>query len=234
MPPEKTIQCAVCGIDVQVQRLSARYCGDCKPKALVLNTVIRKLNQLANVDPMAFADLIDNSVPVSSAMAEAFPMLEEVIGIGLLGTLNIALSDYGRIGYIQGSGFKIVSDVAQRITRLGGLRYYVTNEERPERGDNPERVISDEFASLTEALERVGLTSRDFANRIVGTPEEAEQVGQAYGRLMAEPHVPVSIEGVWDAPRAGQTILDQHEVRESRRRATRTSRRNPSASGADY
>lgn len=214
-PPEKTIQCAVCGIDVQVQRLSARYCGDCKPKALVLNTVIRKLNQLANVDPQAFAELIENGVTVSSAMAEAFPMLEEVLTIGLLGTLNIALSDYGRIGYVQGSGFKIVSDVAQRTTRLRGLRHYITNEERPERGPSPSIVIRDEFVPLTDAMERLGVTARDLSHHIVE-------------HLESDP----TIEGAYN--RQAQTILDQQEARTSRRRVIRAARRNPSASGADY
>jgi hypothetical protein len=126
MPDEKTINCAVCGVQVQVQRLSARYCRDCKPKAVVLNAICRQLNRLNNLDAMGLLFLMQNAATVPSNLMDAFPILEDQVNYDLISVLNIALSDYGRIEW-NGNEFRLARDPSQTTLRLVGLRSLVTS-----------------------------------------------------------------------------------------------------------
>lgn len=122
---EKVIHCAVCGVGVRVQRLSARYCKDCKPKAMVLNAVIRNLNRLLNVDPSGLGVLLGTSTPVSDRLMDAFSILEATQVYDVLSVINIGLSEFGRIEF-TGTEFRIRPTSEQQTLRMAGLRGYIT------------------------------------------------------------------------------------------------------------
>lgn len=122
---DKIIHCAVCDCEVHVQRLSARYCKDCKPKAMVLNQVIGQLNRLIRVDPSGLGYLLAGATAVDDRLMDAFPELEGNQVYDMLSVINIGLSNFGVIEF-TGTEFRIKPSVAQQTVRAGGLREFVT------------------------------------------------------------------------------------------------------------
>lgn len=103
------INCELCGRWIDAERRSRQYCGPCRPRAVVLNNVVKALNLAAEVSPVVIDELIEQRVEVDyhDPLRGISVLLNGVEPLGPLTFLNIALKDYGMIAW-DGSRFEIV------------------------------------------------------------------------------------------------------------------------------
>lgn len=102
------INCELCGNWIQAERRSRQYCARCRPKAVVLNSVCKMLNQGAQADPVTIDALVEQRVVMENrALAGAYPFLDGATAIGVMAVLNMALNEYGPICW-DGTKFEIV------------------------------------------------------------------------------------------------------------------------------
>lgn len=193
------INCELCGTLIEAERRSRQYCAPCRPKAVVLNSVLKNLNAAVQADPVLVSSLMDMNIPnETNAISEPFPILDGIERFSPMVALAIALNDYGSISW-DGTRFEIVrwqdradvigGELAANAADFRGLHTgeFVEPELGPRRRRrSPNERTSDEvIRALDEAVART--RTGGFRTHGISPADRSRIIGPGRGPMIYAP-----------------------------------------------